>query len=80
MGLIGPSIINTSPPGHCPAGFFAPKEPRMPTLHPYTIHCAGQKVTVLAPTAWHALDHGMIIFGHLGGISVKRQGAAGGAA
>ena len=51
----------------------------MPTLHPYTIHCAGQKVTVLAPTAWHALDHGMIIFGHLGGISVKRQGAAGGA-
>ena len=30
--------------------------------------------------AWHALDHGMIIFGHLGGISVKRQGAAGGAA
>lgn len=52
----------------------------MPTLHPYTIHCAGQKVTVLAPTAWHALDHGMIIFGHLGGISVKRQGAAGGAA
>ena len=80
MGLIGPSIINTSPPGHCPAGFFAPKEPRMPTLHPYTIHCAGQKVTVLARTAWHALDHGMIIFGHLGGISVKRQGVAGGAA
>lgn len=48
----------------------------MPTLHPYTIHCAGQKVTVLAANDWAAIDHGMIIFGHLGGISVKRQGAA----
>ena len=52
----------------------------MPTLHPYTIHCAGQKVTVLAANDWAAIDHGMIIFGHLGGISVKRQGAAGGVA
>lgn len=44
------------------------------------IHVENITINIQAPSAWHALDHGMIIFGHLGGISVKRHGAAGGAA
>ena len=45
----------------------------MPTLHPYTIHCAGQKVTVLAANDWAAIDHAMLIFGHMGGFIPRRE-------
>lgn len=41
------------------------------TLHPYVIACAGREIKVLAENDWHAIDHGLLIFGHLGGITVR---------
>lgn len=44
----------------------------MTTLHPYAITSAGRTHKVLACSYWHAVDQGLLIFGHLGGITARR--------
>lgn len=43
------------------------------TLHPYVIACAGREIPILAANDWHAIDHAMLIFGHIGAITAKRK-------
>ena len=42
-------------------------------LHRYTITFAGREMPIMAANDWHAIDQAMLIFGHIGAITVKRK-------
>lgn len=46
-------------------------------LHPYTVmhRTTGRSTRVLAANDWHAIDQGMLIFGCIGGLQVKKVAA-----